>query len=77
MIAAKHITIPIQNIGEWWIRLQSRPWLCGFIRFTSRKRFSHEWRSDRGQHRKRLAGPPQVQHVGIAGFVLNSLYPRR
>jgi hypothetical protein len=35
MIAVRHITIPIQNIGEWWIRLQSRPVSCGFIPFTS------------------------------------------
>ena len=41
MIAARHITIPIQNIGEWWIRLQSRPGSCGFIQFTSHVRFSH------------------------------------
>jgi hypothetical protein len=31
MIAAKHSAIPIQNIGEWWIRRQSRGRAVGFI----------------------------------------------
>jgi hypothetical protein len=35
VIAARHITIPTQNIGEWWIRLQSRVGCCGLILLTS------------------------------------------
>ena len=30
-IAAKHSTTPTQNIGEWWIRRQSRGGAAGFI----------------------------------------------
>ena len=36
MIAAKHSTIPIQNIGEWWIRRQSRGRTVDFIRSPRR-----------------------------------------
>jgi hypothetical protein len=31
MIADKHSTTPIQNIGEWWMRRQSRGGAAGFI----------------------------------------------
>ena len=78
MIAARHITTPIQNIGEWWIRLQSRPGFCGFIQFTSRVRFSHGHGGQIvGSTENRSPALPQFQHVGIAGFVLHRLHPRR
>ena len=42
MIATRHITTPIQNIGEWWIRRQSRGGTAGFIRYLVPVRHPNE-----------------------------------
>ena len=69
--------IPIQNIGEWWIRLQSRPGSCDFIRFP-RAAFQpwmavRSWAARKTVHRPAADSECQA----IAGFVLDGLDPRR
>ena len=66
MIAARHSTTPIQNIGEWWMRRQSRGRAVDFILISS---------SAQRDRLCRVVIPAYWQTILPSGCAQNSTFP--
>jgi hypothetical protein len=70
VIAARHIAMPTQNIGEWWIRLQSRSGVGGFMGDPRLRALEHDpekwqpvFRRDHAPNKK--GGDDAIDHIRL------------